>query len=241
MLQILFSLIIIFISIIIIPLLFNYQYKFKFKYHNNYNINIFISTSLYSFQFERYSEDNYINNKSYINFLGLKKEFIKRKSKEELKKEKEDKKIASPKTKEKKKEKKKSSKTKKKIIKNFKENFSDFSSFINRENFKHIFGFIITLLKKLKTKEFYLFLDLCFSDPYYNGIILAYYYSIKSTFNLNNFKLQVSWEEPKFEADSEIMGEIIPFTLLLTIFKFIFSPKSIRLIFNIIKSKNKSA
>ncbi len=237
MLQIFFSLIIIILAIIVIPLLLNYHYKCKFSYDNNYNINIFLSTSLYSFQFERYAEDNYINNKSYINFLGLKKEFIKRKSKEELKKEKDDKKLASKK--EKGKEKKKSSKSKKKFIKNIKENFSDFSSFINRENFEHIFSFVIDLLKELKPRGYNLFLAICFSDPYYNGLVLAYYYSIKSTFKLNDLEIEVSWDQPKFEVDSELMGELIPLNLLFLTFKFIFSPKSIRLIFSIIKNIKK--
>lgn len=230
MLEIIFSLIIIIIMIIIIPLLLDYHYLIKFEYDSSLILFISISTSLYSYQLIRYPEESCLIKKSNINFLGIKKEYINRKEKDEQK-------ISSSLKETKAEEKKKEKKNK---IKDIKEKLKTGASLASKENLEHIFFFIIDLLKELKPDKFSLFLNLSFSDPYYNGLILGYYYSLKEILKLKNFKIEVDWFEPKFEANSIIKGEIIPVKILFTLFRFIFSMQSIRLLADFIKSKKKS-
>lgn len=230
MLEILFSLIVIIIMIIIIPLLLDYHYLIKFEYDSSLILYISISTSLYSYQLIRYPEKSCLIKKSNINFLGIKKEYINRKEKDEQK--------APSSLKENKSDEKK--KEKKNKIKDIKEKFNTGAALASKENLEHIFFFIIELFKELKPDKFSLFFNLSFSDPYYNGLILGYYYSFKEILKLENFKIKVDWFEPKFKTDSTIEGEVIPIKILFAIFKFIFSIQSIRVLVDFIKNKKKN-
>lgn len=229
MLEILFSLIIIIIMIIIIPMLLDYHYQIKFEYDSSLILFISISTSLYSYQLKRYPDKGCLIRKSNINFLGIKKEYIHRKEKDERK--------TPSSLKENKSEEKK--KEKKNKIQDIKEKFYTGAALASKENLEHILFFIIKLLKKLKPDKFSIFLNLSFSDPYYNGLILGYYYSLISILTLENFKIKVDWFEPKFKGNSIIEGEVIPIKILFVIFKFIFSMQSIRLFVDFIKNKKK--
>jgi hypothetical protein len=216
--------------IIIIPLLLDYHYLIKFEYDSSLILYISISTSLYSYQLIRYPGESGLIKKSSINFLGIKKEYINIKEKDEQ--------IISSSLKKTKAEEKK--KEKKNKIKDIKEKFNTGAALASKENLEHIFFFIIELLKELKPDKFSLFLNLSFSDPYYNGLILGYYYSFKEILKLENFKIKVDWFEPKFKTDSTIEGEVIPIKILFTVFKFIFSIQSIRLLVEFIKNKKKN-
>ncbi|MFW5987881.1 MAG: hypothetical protein ACOCQA_00410 [bacterium] len=224
MLEILFSIMIIFLMIIIAAVILNYNYQIEFKYENNFILFFLISTSFYSYKFTKYSEGDCSIKKTKINFLGIKKEYIKQIEKDILNNKKNKQKIGS-------------SKKKLKDIKDIKDKFTTGVVLASKENLEHIFFFIIDLLKELKSDKFSLFLNLSFSDPYYNGLISAYYYSIKNIVELKNFEIEVDWWETKFKVNSIIKGEIIPFKILFLVFKFIFSLQTIRFLVNFIKIK----
>jgi hypothetical protein len=234
MLEILFSIIIIFLMIIIAAVILNYNYQIEFKYENNFILSFLISTSFYSYKFAKYSEGNYSIKKTKINFLGIKKEYIKQIEKDSLNNNKNKQKTDSSK---KKSEAKNNQKNNKKKIKDIKDKFTTGAVLASKDNLEHIFFFIIDLLKELKSDKFTLLLNLSFSDPYYNGLILAYYYSIKNIVELKNFEIEVDWWETKFKFNSIIKGEIIPFKILFLVFKFIFSLQTIRFLVDFIKIK----
>ncbi|MFN2339989.1 MAG: hypothetical protein ABR547_01790 [Halanaerobium sp.] len=110
---------------------------------------------------------------------------------------------------------------------------------INKENLKHIFKFIIEMLRILKLD--YLKLKVVFSlaDPYYNGLFLAYYYTLKELFNYPDLKVEINWQEVVFEANGSAGGKIIPLKIIYQILKFIFSLKSLKIFWQLYQSNSK--
>lgn len=112
-------------------------------------------------------------------------------------------------------------------------------SLINRENLNHIFGFVIRILKILKMNYLKLNLVFSFADPYYNGIFLAYYYTLKELFDYPNFKVRINWEKKIFEVDGSTGGKIIPAKIIFEILKFLFTIKSLKIFWKVYQSNSK--
>ena len=108
---------------------------------------------------------------------------------------------------------------------------------INQENLKHILNFLIQLFSKLRADKFKLELLFSTSDPYYNGLFLAFYYSIKEIFNFKNFRAEICWGEIKLETEIEIAGRIILSKLFFELLKFIFSFKTLKILRKIYKNR----
>jgi hypothetical protein len=117
-----------------------------------------------------------------------------------------------------------------------KSNFDFPTRVINKKNLIHFFKFLIDLLKRLKPDCFKLYLLFSFPDPYYNGLFLAYYYTFKSLTDYPELKAEINWQEVMFKTDGKIGGYIIPLKFFLTILKFIFSFKSLKVFWQIYKS-----
>ena len=107
---------------------------------------------------------------------------------------------------------------------------------IKRENINHIFAFLINLIKELKPDVFKLNLLFSFSDPYLNGIFLAYYYTFKQLTNYPDLKAEINWQEVMFKAESTIGGKIVPLKLVYILLNFIFSIKTLKIFWKIYKS-----
>lgn len=110
---------------------------------------------------------------------------------------------------------------------------------INKDNLNHIFSFILQMLKILKMDYLKLYLCFSFDDPYYNGLFLAYYYTIKEFFDYPDLKAEVNWQEVIFEADGSAGGKIIPAQIIFHLFKFIFSIKSIKIFWRLYQLNSK--
>lgn len=110
-----------------------------------------------------------------------------------------------------------------------KSNFKFDFGLINRENLNHIFKFVVKMVKILKMDYLKLYLVFSFSDPYYNGIFLAYYYTFKELFDYPDLKVKINWQEVVFEAEASTGGKIIPLNIIWQLLKFIFSIKSLRI------------
>lgn len=67
-----------------------------------------------------------------------------------------------------------------------------------------------------------------FADPYYNGIISAYYFSLKNIYPDLPIKIVVNWQEETFAGQGIISGRIIPIVFFYQLLIFIFSPHSIK-------------
>ncbi|RAK09329.1 hypothetical protein C8C77_10631 [Halanaerobium saccharolyticum] len=233
MLQFLFLFLIFVIFFIILLLVFPYHYAFNFEYKKHLKLSFSCSLLFVQLIFSADSERRSL----FLKVLNFKKElnlednnlakFIENKSKKVIK-EKITNKIAKNK-----KRKQEESRTQSKSNFNF-----DFR-LINKKNLKHIFKFIVKLLKILKMD--YLKLDIIFSfaDPYYNGIFLAYYYTLKELFDYPDFKVRINWQEVMFEAEGSTGGKIIPLQIIVHFLKFIFSIRSLKIFWQVYKSNSK--
>lgn len=112
-------------------------------------------------------------------------------------------------------------------------------SLINRENLNHIFRFIIEMIRILKMDYLKLSLVFSFDDPYYNGIFLAYYYTLKELFDYPDLKAEINWQEVVFEAKGSTGGKIIPLKIIWQLLKFIFSIKSLKIFWQLYQSNSK--
>ncbi len=110
---------------------------------------------------------------------------------------------------------------------------------LKRENLNHIFKFIVEMIKILKMD--YLKLRVLFSlgDPYYNGLFLAYYYTLKELFDYPDLKAEINWQEVVFEAEGSAGGKIVPLQIIYHILKFIFSIKSLKIFWQLYQSNKK--
>lgn len=232
MLQFIFFLLIFIIFAIILVIALPYHYELYFDFNKVLKYRLTISVIFLEMIFKADSESqlflikvfnfkkelNLKDDNKALNYIEKKsknifKEKIKAKTEPEAKKQSE----------------KSKSKTK------FKFNFK----IISRENIKHLFKFIIDLLKILKMD--YLKLELLFSldDPYYNGLFLAYYYTLKELFDYPDLKAEINWQEVVFEAEGSAGGKIIPLQIIFHFLKFIISLKTLKIFWQIYQSKKK--
>lgn len=199
-----FLIFIIFIILFVISL--SYNYVFTFNYEKSLSTEIYFGNNLINIKYIK-KKDKKI---SYIKFLGYEKEIIKnneKRKKEEIIKE--------------------------KIEKTDKEKKKSESSFpfklINKKNIKHIFKFLYKIFKEIKPDSINIDLAIAFSDPYYNGLILANYYSLKGIYPNLPVSIATYWDREVIEGQGEIKGKIKPIVILLLIFRFIFSIRTLKM------------
>lgn len=223
----LFIVFLIFCIILLTSLTYTYNFNFQFKQCLNYNFSfsvlfieiIFKKTSkeqsvfLKIFNFNKKLNLNNKNNNKILNLVQNKsKKIIKEKIENKAKLNKE-----------------KSSKS------DFKFDFN----LINKENLNHIFKFIIEMIKILKMDYLNLYLHFSFADPYYNGIFLAYYYTFKELFDYPDLKVKINWQEVIFEAEGSMEGSIVPLKIVWHFLKFIFSFKSLKILWKLYQNNSK--
>lgn len=225
----LFIIFVIFFIILLLALPYHYVFNFEYRKHLKFHFRcslLFVQLIFYADSGGKLLTLKVLNFKKALNLEDNNiAKFIKNKSKKVIKN-----KIAN-KTADNKKRKQEKSKKKSK----FKFDFS----LINKNNLNHIFKFILKLIKILKMD--YLKLDLVFSfaDPYYNGIFLAYYYTLKELFDYPVFKARINWQEVMLEAEGSAGGKIIPLKIIIYFLKFIFSIRSLKIFWQLYKSNSK--
>lgn len=104
------------------------------------------------------------------------------------------------------------------------------------KNISHLLKFVKKIVKQLQPKSFKLNLLLSFSDPYYNGLLLAYYYPLKELFGWSEISLEINWQKPCFNADGEVGGRIFPIKIFFILLNFIFSRQSFKIFWLLYKS-----
>jgi len=231
-LQFIFILLIFIIFSIFLVSSLSYHYALYFKFDKNLRYKLAVSVIFLQLIF-RADADGHLLLLKIFNFekeLNLNKKnklinFIEAKSKKEIKKKIINKTAADDE------QSKEKSKNRSKFSFDFK--------LINRENINHIFKFIVKMIKILKMD--YLILKVAFSlgDPYYNGIFLAYYYSLKEIFDYPDLKAEIKWQEVVFEAEGSAGGKIIPLQIVYHFLKFVFSIKSLKIFWRLYQSNKK--
>ena len=102
---------------------------------------------------------------------------------------------------------------------------------INRDNLRHLGDFIISILKIIKPKEYSLEIFLGTSDPFYDGVFLAIYYSIVYPLAGNQIKLKTGWDEMIFTSRGSAAGRFRISELLYRFLIFILSPQTWRILY----------
>ncbi|MDZ7672474.1 MAG: hypothetical protein U5K53_06540 [Halanaerobiales bacterium] len=212
--------------LVILAISIPYNYYISTSYQEYFEIYAVINTFLFKVVFIK----NNKKEESYFKILGFKKSFSSNSNKkvENLVK----KKIKDKVKKEKKKEiEDKKDKDKKKFT------FSFIKSLITKENIKHVFNFLKDILNLIKPDKFKTDLLIGFDDPYNNGILSAYYYTLKSIYPKTPINITINWEEEKYNFKNVISGSIRPLSLFIRIILFIFSIPVIKTGVKIIKYK----
>lgn len=111
---------------------------------------------------------------------------------------------------------------------------------INKENINYIFKFLFNLYKEVKIEKINFDLLINLEDPYYNGILLSSYYSIKEFYPKLPIKINISWEKEVNKAQGIIEGSFRPISIIYTIVIFIFSPHSLKLLWKYYKFRKKA-
>jgi hypothetical protein len=197
-----------------------YKYLLYYSYTENLYFKMSISTFFFSFAYSKEEQKE----STYIKVFSFKKEFEKKSSEKET----EDKKL---KDKIKEKVKKKSKKEKKK-----KKSGIPFS-IIRYENIKHIFQLLIDLLKMIIPKHLRLYFLIGLEEPHLNGWLIASYYSLKGIYPKLPINIDIDWEKENYESNGELSGYIIPIQLVARILVFIFSVKTIKILWKVFKYK----
>ena len=108
---------------------------------------------------------------------------------------------------------------------------------INKKNINHILQFLIKFYKFIKPNSISLNLILGFSDPYYNGLILAYYSSLKGAYKNLPINITVNWQKEVSKGQGKISGKFVPISILFSILFFIFSPQTLKILWQYYKFK----
>jgi len=214
-----------FLFILLLALFFlsiPYKYLLYYSYTENLNFKMSISTFFFSFAYSKTGQKE----STYIKVFSFKKEF----EKKSAKKDSEENKIKA-KIKETVKEKAKKEKKKKK-----KKSGIPFS-IIRYENIKHIFQLLIDLLKMILPKHLKLYFLIGLEEPHLNGWLIASYYSLKGIYPKLPITMDIDWEKETYKSNGELSGFIIPIQLIFRILIFIFSVKTIKILWKVFKYK----
>lgn len=127
------------------------------------------------------------------------------------------------------------------VVEKIKNNKSELDLFtlidlMKSKNIRIILKFIQKIISHLKPEFFKLNLLLSFSDPYYNGLLLAYYYTLNELLRWQKITMTVNWQRPCFNADGKIGGRIVPIKIFFIFLNFIFSIQSLKILRQLYKS-----
>ena len=209
LLNIIFFILVFIIFIILFVISLTYKYKFILEYNNSFIYKININTFIFKLKYIKYNS----HSETFINIFSFEKKLI-----NELKNDEKEKKNINE------------------IEEVEKESDESFPfKLINKNNINHLLHFIIKIYKHIKPDLINLNLNISLSDPYYNGLILAYYYSIKNTYPKLPVNIAVNWQKEVIEGQGKIEGKITPIILLYHIKIFFFSPQSLKILWQLYK------
>ena len=213
-----------FLFILLLALFFlsiPYKYLFYYSYTENLNFKMSVSTFFLSLVYIKEEQKE----STYIKIFSFKKEFEKKSSEKESEEKKIKDKIKNAVKKNAKKEKKK----KKKSGIPF--------SIIRYENIKHIFQLLIDLLKMILPKHLRLYFLIGLEEPHLNGWLIASYYSLKGIYPKLPINMDIDWEKETYESNGELSGYIIPIQIIFRVLTFIFSVKTLKILWKVFKYK----
>lgn len=211
----LFFLSLIFLFLILISLSYSFQLKLEYKEKFHYEIvvnNFFLRINR--------SSNHTGKNKNYIKLFNYQHNIATRDKKKRGKE----------------KQNKNGNNQEKKIIKKIRR-VRSYIKLLNRRNINHLFCFLLKIYRLIKPDDFCLNFFLSFDDPYYNGLLLAFYYSLKGYFPDFPLKLTLNWQEEVIEGRGEAVGKIIPAVIIYHLLFFLFSTQTLKIIWQLYRNK----
>ena len=205
----------IFLLLILISLPYVFQLNFEYKEKFHYKIvvnNFFLKIN--------HSSNHTGKNKNYIKLFNYQHN-IANKDKKKIENEKQN---------------KKGNNKEKKIIKK-KRRFRLYIKLFNKRNINHLLCFLLKIYNLIKPDDFCLNFFLSFDDPYYNGLLLAFYHSLKSNFPDFPLKITINWPEEVIEGRGKAAGKIIPVVIIYHLLFFLFSTQTLKILWQLYKSK----
>jgi len=118
-----------------------------------------------------------------------------------------------------------------------KRKFRLYIKLFNRRNINHLLCFLLKIYQLIKPDDFCLNIFLSFDDPYYNGLLMAFYHSLKGCFPDFPLRITVNWQEEVIEGKVKAAGKIIPVVIIYHLLFFLFSTQTLKIIWQLYKSK----
>lgn len=191
--------------IILFFLIIPYKYSYQFVYDNGLSYIITIKT--YPFVYVKTKKNNLIQ--KYIKICGYQKTLKNKKEKKQIDdvvdEQKEEKKFDFP------------------------------LNIITKNNIIHIIIFVKDIINLIRPDSLNIKTIIGCQDPYHNGILIAYYYSFKNAYPKLPINLSINWKQKYFHSEGIISGYILPIQILLRLLTFIFSIRTLKVLWEVIK------
>jgi len=200
------------LAVILLAVLWPFKYKIEYSYQEKLEYQIAAGSPVFSYKAKNISGEQ----ESSMRIFGipLSAEGKKREKKER-----------SPRPD------KKTKKTSKSLPEKLKSIYQD--DLFSRKNFWHIYGLLRDILTLLKPKYYNINITAGLPEPDLNGLLLAFYYSLKSSRSEFPVSLKVNWEREVIETRGIISGAVLPLRLIGQLLCFLLSPTTLKLLWQL--------
>ncbi len=112
-----------------------------------------------------------------------------------------------------------------------------FRVLINRETLEHVLSLVKDLLNILRPEKLEISGRIGFEEPHLGGWLLALLWSLKSFCPEVVIDVESLWDQEHYEAEAVVLGKIIMGVLLVRLFRFVISRKTIKIFKDLRKLK----
>ncbi len=132
---------------------------------------------------------------------------------------------------------KKTKKTSKNILEKLRSIYQE--ELYSRKNFSHIYGLFRDFLSLIKPKYYSIDITAGLPEPDLNGLLLAFYYSLKSSRSEFPVSLRINWEREVIESRGIISGSVVPLLVVGQLLCFLLSPTTLKLLWQLRRQQKK--
>ena len=200
------------LAVILLAVLWPFRYKIEYTYEEKLDYQIAAGAPVFSYRIDNLAGQQ----ESKIKVFGIPLSSDREKPEEKSK--------SSP-------SEKKTDKTSKNILVKLKSIYHD--ELYSKKNFVHIYDLLRDVFSLLKPKYYSFNITVGLPEPDLNGLLLAFYYSLKSPRPQFPVSLQINWEREVIESRGIISGSVIPLRLIWQLLRFLLSPTTLKLLWQI--------
>lgn len=108
---------------------------------------------------------------------------------------------------------------------------------ICRANLVHLKKHLVRLLSRLIPHSYRISLSVGCPEPHWNGLILSFYYALIYPRTGDRITCQIDWERELFAGRGEFEGRFSPVEIIFILLLFLFSRRTMKMIYHIIKRR----